>query len=124
MRDKMVFFTLGVLLATFAYFMGDLSNISALEDPTFEKLTVDSLVAKTIVVTEDADKSLVGIMVKDNIPSINMVHRDGIVENSAIMLTAVSDTDLSNVGSSSIIRLSGKNGKPAYLLTHLGGGRE
>ena len=55
MRDRIVFFVLGALLATIAYFAGDMNNLSAQGEVThIEKLSVGELtVDKTLIVGDE-----------------------------------------------------------------------
>ena len=90
MRDRVVFFTLGALLATLAYFAGDLETLTA-QDKTLEleSLKVDRLHVADImhvggngrpfvrinVWNKSAEISLVGK--GENAPSANMSVREG-----------------------------------------------
>ena len=122
MRDKIVFFVLGAVLATIAYAVGNANNVSAIEEElVVKKIRVESLVAKTIVVAEKENKSIVGISVRDNIPSIHISNKDGNRENSNIMISSFEKGDISGLGSRPMIRLSGEDGDPAYVITDLGG---
>ena len=122
MREKIVFFILGAVLATLAYFAGDMNDISALEEPAvLDKLTVDTLVAKKIIINKEGpDKSSIGMFIMDNKPYIYLDNRDGIKVNSRITMSAYSDKDtLLGSGGSSII-LSGKNDRSEYTITNSG----
>ena len=59
MKDRIVFFVLGAILATIAYFVGDMNNLSAQGDVTrIEKLSVGEItVDKTLVVGNNEDYS-------------------------------------------------------------------
>ena len=120
MKERIVFFILGALVATVAYFAGDISSLSAREDVKFyDRLTVGTLVARTIMISEgDAGSSHIGLHVKNNVPSINLSNRLNGKEYSGIMLSAFSDFDVT--GSTPLILLIGKDDENVYTLTNEG----
>ena len=97
MRDKIVFFILGALVATIAYAVGNASKVDAYGVGTYELLVVDSLVTKKIYVSEsgirNTDDSFIGIAVEDNIPNIMVANRKFGIEQSGVMISAFSGLD-------------------------------
>ncbi|RKU31019.1 hypothetical protein C6499_05155 [Candidatus Poribacteria bacterium] len=76
MRDKIVFFILGAVLATIAYSVGNLNKVDADGVGRYDLLVVDELVVKELVVSESGifhthnKDSMIGMRVTDNIPTI------------------------------------------------------
>ena len=120
MREKILFFILGAVTATLAYFAGSSNESSAIDKGKYDLLVVDSLIVRSIIVSEsgkDGD-SMIGLRVDDNIPSINISNRKNAVEKSGIMLSAFSETDAP--GSIPLFILIDADSNENYTLTSSG----
>ena len=100
MRERIVFFILGAVLATIAYFVGNANNVDAdIKTGRYNLLVVDELVVKSkILVNESglidiADNSTIGLMIKDNEPAIVVSHRENGIDQSGIMISTPSLLD-------------------------------
>ena len=68
MKDRIVFFVLGVFLATIAYFAGDMGNLFAQNNIRyFDNLVVDSLVVKKSILGEGAIATFDRILIEDSL---------------------------------------------------------
>ena len=120
MRDKIVFFLLGAVLATFAYMAGGLRHARSVNEVVDKlyasEIFVDKLITPEIIVGEIGKESHVGIRVDENgVPSINLSNMTDGKTNSGILLSAFSDKD--EVGSIPMFILIGKGTKETYTLT-------
>ena len=122
MREKVVFFILGAVLATLAYAVGNASKVDAYGVGTYELLVVDSLVAKKILVSESGirniEDSFIGIVVEDNIPNIMVTNRKFGIEQSGVMISAFSGLD--EPGPIPTFMLNSEVLKEQYVLTSKG----
>ena len=73
MRDKIVFFVLGAILATIAYLIGDLETLTA-EDEFLElgNLRVDRLHVKDVIIVGDRGEKFIMIMANNEYAQIDL----------------------------------------------------
>lgn len=118
MRDRIVFFILGALLATIAYFAGNIENLDA-DNEIKEILECDTLIVRDrIIVTIGDDiqrESFIHISVVGGRPTIHMVNNIEGYDTSSIHLIAREKTE--QVPPHSAITLSGKQSKNFWQLT-------
>ena len=105
MRDKIVFFVLGAVVATIAYFIGDLETLTA-EDEFLEidflrvnRLHVkESIVVKESIAVGGTGKSVIVIMADNERAEISMFgaevpeNRDDVIDPPSISLIARGDS--------------------------------
>lgn len=89
MRDKVMFFLLGAVLATIAYFIGDLETLTAEDKITeLDFLRVNRLVAKDSIAVGDTGGSVIVIMADNERSEISMFgaevpeNRDDFIDNT------------------------------------------
>lgn len=119
MRDKIVFFILGVVVATLVYFFHDMNNATAQEKTIVEDLLVTGTLwvkSGNAIVTNGLDTSnAVRLEVDDTgtrIGLINGLTEDGSNAKSTLFLTA----ETKNNKSSSRIILQGESGQDFWSL--------
>ena len=105
MKDRIVFFILGALLATFAYFAGNMNKLDADIDKkgvydflSVSHLEIDSMqVADNVTITKsgiiigDAEtnsKSMIRIFVEEGVPHIILYNGDDKKTSSVVTLSA------------------------------------
>ena len=72
MKDKVLFFILGAVLATIAYFLGDLETTAEDEYREIDALRVNRLHVKDSIVVGDTGKKLIVIMADDETAQIRL----------------------------------------------------
>lgn len=73
MKDKVVFFILGALLATIAYFAGDLETLTAQDKITeLEQLRVNHLTVKDTIIVGDTGEKFIMIMANNEWAQIDL----------------------------------------------------
>lgn len=115
MRDKIVFFILGALLATLAYFAGDLEPLTA-EDKfiELEKLRVNSLMVKDSILVGDIGKKFILMRCDNEFAQIDL-HGAELSENPDGLSNNVGDApaiSLVGGGDSALIKVLSHNKRP------------
>lgn len=93
MKDRIVFFILGAVLATMAYAVGNASKADADRLGRYGLLVADALIVKKILISESGlsnvdDNSMIGMSIDDNVPNIMITNRKNGIEQSAVVLSA------------------------------------
>ena len=129
MREKIVFFVLGALLATFAYAIGNANKVDADygKKGTYDFLSVSHIEADSIRVADNVtltksgifigsaetnSKSLIRLFVEEGVPHIILYNGDDKKTSSAVMLSAYPIIPL--------FQLVGEDRKLVYSLTSVG----
>jgi hypothetical protein len=105
MKDKVVFFILGALLATLAYFAGDMSDVKAKNEV---------VVARQVTV-EDGSGSSVSLIVSEGTPGILISNKKNGETVSQIFMVAGSNPS-TEYGESAIISLTGRGGEEQVTM--------
>ena len=113
MRDKVMFFFLGAVVATIAYFIGDLETLTA-EDEFHEidVLSVNRLFVEHSIAVGDKGKSAIVIMADNERAEISMFgelpeNRDDVIDN-----TGEAKISLIARGDSAVIRAQSHDKRP------------
>ncbi|RKU27256.1 hypothetical protein C6499_11985 [Candidatus Poribacteria bacterium] len=124
MKERIVFFILGAVLATIAYSVGNVNKVNADGDGVYERLFVNKLMVKTLLVTDMATDianvsgSNIGLVVENNIPTILLNNQKNGIAQSSIMLSAFSVLD--EPGQRPTITLLSNNLKENYTFSSKG----
>ncbi|MDE0423515.1 MAG: hypothetical protein OXN25_01465 [Candidatus Poribacteria bacterium] len=127
MKERIVFFILGALVATCAYFAGDRSDLAARDDVLeVETISTRKIYVKDMIVVGGVEVAgRVHITVTtDGVPSIHLFNGTPGEMSSAIRLSCVSTLDPRQhrpKNNKPRLELSSENGLDTYTLTSLGG---
>ena len=121
MRDKVMFFLLGAVVATTAYFVGDLETLTAEDEyREIDVLGVNRLFVKDSIAVGDKGKSVIVIMADNERAEIAMFgelpeNRDDVIDN-----TREAKISLIARGDSAVIRAQSHEKHPAEAACLLG----
>ena len=118
MRDKVMFFLLGAVLATIAYFIGDLETLTAEDKITeLDFLRVNRLVVKDSIAVGDTGGSVIVIMADNERAEISMFgaevpeNRDEVIDNTG----EAPSISLIARGDSAVIRAKSHEKRPEAI---------